>query len=131
MIGVRNNTTNACVSPQDSYLLGRTLLWPLIDDIKSSQGQNEEHVAHLHFSLIWYRVKQRFRELFEKLDINHDGKIEVKELAAGLQKLKGVTSYDSAGHAQVCVLGSVQCLTKLGIHATHGIMSMLVRTFSI
>ena len=55
--------------------------------------------------------QQRFRELFEKLDINHDGKIEVKELAAGLQKLKGVTSQDSAGHAQVCVLkpqGSTQ-----------------------
>ena len=33
---------------------------------------------------------ERFHKLFDKLDINKDGKVEVKELAAALKSLKGV-----------------------------------------
>ena len=46
----------------------------------------------------------RFRELFEKLDANKDGKIEVNELAQGLQTLRGVGTPASKGHAQVATV---------------------------
>jgi Ca2+-binding EF-hand superfamily protein len=43
--------------------------------------------------------KKRFGDLFEKLDVNKDGKIEASELATGLAALRGVKDVDK--HAQV------------------------------
>ncbi len=45
---------------------------------------------------------ERFKQLFSKLDVNKDGKIEVRELAEGLQSMRGgVASGDAKGQAQV------------------------------
>ena len=45
--------------------------------------------------------RKRFGELFEKLDVNKDGKIEVSELAKGLKAQKTVKESDIAGQAKV------------------------------
>ena len=44
--------------------------------------------------------EDRFKKLFEKLDSNKDGRIEVGELASALQKQR-VSKSDAAGHAKV------------------------------
>lgn len=43
--------------------------------------------------------RDRFEELFNKLDKNKDGKIEVNELAIGLKSVRGIQ--DVGQHAQV------------------------------
>ena len=53
--------------------------------------------------------KDRFKDLFEKLDVNKDGRVEVSELAAALGKLKGVSEKDVAGHAEVHPIHGVPC----------------------
>ena len=45
--------------------------------------------------------RKRFKTLFEKLDINKDGKIEVNELAKGLTAQKTLKAADVAGQAKV------------------------------
>ena len=44
--------------------------------------------------------EERYKKLFEKLDANKDGRIEVNELAAALQK-QSVSKKAAAGHAKV------------------------------
>ena len=44
---------------------------------------------------------KRFVELFEKLDVNKDGKVEVKELATALRSVKGLSDKHVAQHARV------------------------------
>lgn len=44
--------------------------------------------------------RQRYRELFDKLDVNKDGRVELTELVQGLKSLKGVADKDLRGHAQ-------------------------------
>lgn len=45
--------------------------------------------------------RKRFDDLFKKLDVNENGKIEVKELATALKEIKGVSLKSVEGHAQV------------------------------
>lgn len=45
--------------------------------------------------------QERYRELFDKLDSNRDGKVEFNELVDGLKLLKGVADQDLKKHAQV------------------------------
>lgn len=42
--------------------------------------------------------ERRFKELFDKLDANKDGSIDIKELTSALH---GVTAGDAAGRAKV------------------------------
>ena len=44
--------------------------------------------------------KERFQELFRKLDVNKDGRIEIHELTQGLKTMK-VPEDDAQGHAEV------------------------------
>ena len=50
--------------------------------------------------------KKRFKELFDKLDANKDGKIEASELAAALSSVQGVK--DVGKQAQV-ILEDLSC----------------------
>ena len=43
----------------------------------------------------------RFKILFNQLDVNKDGKIEIRELTEGLKKLKGIRDEKIEGHAKV------------------------------
>ena len=54
--------------------------------------------------------KKRFEEMFQKLDKNRDGKIEVRELAESLKSLQGVTDVDK--HAQVKNLNNLLIVTN-------------------
>ena len=45
--------------------------------------------------------KERFEKLFAKLDVNKDGKVEVKELAAALKEMKGFSEENVSRHAKV------------------------------
>ena len=45
----------------------------------------------------------RFQDLFSRLDVNKDGKIEVKELADALKAQHGSRG-DTHKHAEVCFL---------------------------
>lgn len=45
--------------------------------------------------------KKRFEELFKKLDVNKDGKIEVNELSVALKSLKGVKDVDKQAKAML------------------------------
>ena len=50
--------------------------------------------------------RKRFEDLFSKLDVNKDGKVEVNELSAALKKMKGLSDKAVTGHAQVLLLAS-------------------------
>jgi len=45
--------------------------------------------------------RKRFEELFQKLDVNKDGKIEAKELSVALRNLKGVKDVDKQAKAML------------------------------
>ena len=46
--------------------------------------------------------QKRWKDLFEKLDANKDGKIEVSELADALKKSQGISAYEADTEAMVC-----------------------------
>ena len=48
-----------------------------------------------------FEDQKRYKELFDKLDVNKDGKVEIKELADGLKKMRGVSGKEMQTHAQV------------------------------
>lgn len=62
---------------------------------------SQEKTAPKQPSAMSVDEKKRFKELFDKLDVNKDGKVEIGELAEGLRKLKGVSSKETQGQAEV------------------------------
>ena len=58
--------------------------------IKMDQSSKQERVD-----------RKRYRELFEEIDVNNDGKIEASELAKRLQSFSGIGNDVSEGMAKV------------------------------
>ena len=64
-----------------------------------------------------FEDQKRYKELFDKLDVNKDGKVEIKELADGLKKMRGVSGKEMQTHAQVSP-GVIHC-TQLSLSTAH------------
>ncbi len=65
----------------------------------SSKTQNAE-------SSVSEEDRIRFRQLFAKLDVNKDGRIEVNELAVAL-RAQAVPEKDAKGHAHVSIFAYI------------------------